>query len=697
MTTLSWCDAGLHSATWHQAMDHHAFRCARHGAASLRFHRYWPTASIGTHDDPAIAVRANYCERHLIPIIRRLTGGEVTYLDPGTLCFSLAFRIPGMWRKKDLRWLMARLAGAVAASLHTVGIDASFREPNEIELSERRLGAVFIAAEGHAVLCQGYLLTRIDIETLLKVVRAPLEKLSPEGVQNARERFITLDDYHPELSVRRLKNAISAGVARTLGARLGAPDLAPSRVKPRLGGKCHTPSPGTFRATLPTSNAVLRVSLEMDDAGTITAASFSGTLQCRPRALLVRAAQALIGASLAEAGERTRQMTAGIGPELVGAEEADLERVVRLAAARQGQMERFHLDSEQSNTLMVHVPANAYNAEDIVRAARVILIPYCAKPLWCKWRSREGCAECGGCAVGDAYRLGRERAMRVVTITNYEHLTVTLNAIREEGETSYIGMCCAQFYEKRHRAFTAPGLPALLIDVSGANCYDLGVQDKAYAGRFRAQSTIDTGVLENVLDRCARPRSDQSPLVIGGQNSSEKEIDPGGTEQADHDARCAGSGDVPDTGIPVVPDRVEHVPCMKCDLNVSLECEASTEEQRIRILKRKHQTQQIKCTPTDHRLGDAVGIGVEATVYNAQADGEPRIEDLQADSPPVKLRHTRSVSRRPHRTVQYRGNDERVHGIRNKTERTQQEHTLHGTTSITGRDDCADTDQANRK
>ncbi|MHB8415417.1 MAG: lipoate--protein ligase family protein [Acidiferrobacteraceae bacterium] len=202
MTTLGWYDTGFRSATWHQALDLHAFRRAHKGVASLRFHRYWPTASIGVHDDSKIAVRADYCSRRLIAVIRRLTGGEVAYLDPGTLCFSLAFRIPGGWGKKDLCWLMARLAGTVAASLRMVGIDAVFREPNEIELSDRRLGAVFIAAEGHAILCQGYLLTRLDIETLLKVVRAPLEKLSPEGVQNARERFITLDDCRPGLSVR---------------------------------------------------------------------------------------------------------------------------------------------------------------------------------------------------------------------------------------------------------------------------------------------------------------------------------------------------------------------------------------------------------------------------------------------------------------------------------------------------------------
>ncbi|MHB8415418.1 MAG: DUF116 domain-containing protein, partial [Acidiferrobacteraceae bacterium] len=167
-----------------------------------------------------------------------------------------------------------------------------------------------------------------------------------------------------------------------------------------------------------------------------------------------------MGTPLAEAGESIRGVIRDIRPEFVGAEGIDLEHAVQLTAARPGQMERFHLDPEQTNTLTVHAPPDTYSAEDIVRTARVILVPYCAKPLWCKWRSREGCAECGGCVVGDAYRLGRERTMRVITITNYEHLTATLKAIRADGVTSYVGMCCAQFYEKRHRAFTASGLLA---------------------------------------------------------------------------------------------------------------------------------------------------------------------------------------------------------------------------------------------
>jgi lipoate-protein ligase A len=129
-----------------------------------------------------------------------------------------------------------------------------------------------------------------------------------------------------------------------------------------------------------------------------------------------------------------------------------------------------------------------------------MLVPYCAKPTWCKWRHREDCPECGLCEVGEAYRLGRSRGMRVITITNFEHLQRTLAALRSEGVQSYVGMCCRHFYLKREYAFREAGLPALLMDIGGANCYELQQEELAYAGKFEAQARLNLDVLRRVLD-----------------------------------------------------------------------------------------------------------------------------------------------------------------------------------------------------
>ncbi len=128
-----------------------------------------------------------------------------------------------------------------------------------------------------------------------------------------------------------------------------------------------------------------------------------------------------------------------------------------------------------------------------------MLLPYCAKPPSCTWRHRDGCSECGLCEVGTAYALARKRNMEVITVTNYEHLVTTLAALKRRGVKAYVGVCCSNFFIKRYSAFAEAGMPALLLDLSGSNCYELQQEAQAYAGTFQAQAKLDATLLARVM------------------------------------------------------------------------------------------------------------------------------------------------------------------------------------------------------
>jgi hypothetical protein len=89
--------------------------------------------------------------------------------------------------------------------------------------------------------------------------------------------------------------------------------------------------------------------------------------------------------------------------------------------------------------------------------------------------------------------------MDVITITNYEHLLATLTKLKAANVQAFVGMCCSHFFVKRHRAFAAAGVPAVLMDISGANCYELRQEAAAYAGKFRAQAQLDGVLLGKVM------------------------------------------------------------------------------------------------------------------------------------------------------------------------------------------------------
>lgn len=43
------------------------------------------------------------------------------------------------------------------------------------------------------------------------------------------------------------------------------------------------------------------------------------------------------------------------------------------------------------------------------------------------------------------------------------------------------------------------GMPVVLMDISGANCYELKQKEQAYAGQFQAQASLDTQVLHQII------------------------------------------------------------------------------------------------------------------------------------------------------------------------------------------------------
>jgi lipoate---protein ligase len=360
----------------------------------------------------------------------------------------------------------------------------------------------------------------VDTETLLTVLRAPREKLSPLGVQSARERFITLTELAERHGVPcsgagdDLEGALQAAFCEAFGlTALGdevpepeAPVPPPEPVAAELEQDWNAVRDRTWQAFEPTPGGVLHLRLDPDAGGTrIRHATLAGAVHVSPPTLLADLARELTVAAPGAAEARWRRYLGDGEAQLLGFEAGDLYRLLRRALNRDAE-QRLGMTTEQANTLMVHPAGGVDSAREILDRATVMLVPYCAKPAWCKWRHRDGCPECGQCEVGDAYRMARERGMRVVTITRFEHLRAVLDQMRRDGEPAYVGMCCGNFYLKRAQAFREAGMPAVLMDISGANCYELRQEDQAYAGQFTAEARLNGEVVEKVMRWVPRVR-----------------------------------------------------------------------------------------------------------------------------------------------------------------------------------------------
>lgn len=497
-------DSGLRDGREHHTLDRLALRERPAGGprAVLRFHRSHATASLGRFQAADRELRLDYCAERGIAVARRATGGGALYLDPDQLGFSLAAP-PGALPPATLAGQLARAARALAAALAQLGIAAAYKAPNDVEVDGRKIACVFAARENGAWLITGTLLLDADIQAMQQALKVPTEKLSADGLAAARDRLMTLAQ---RLGGVPSPATLQALIAETLAQAFGFTPVTVERAAraPRallpledcaaLAPDWSTPRAGALEALAKPRGVTLRARARCDGTA-FRDVEFASDVHAAPADLLQRLALAVDGATPAQAAPRLERAWAAAGAEAVGIGPADFAAALEQIADK-GRLQRSAaLTQAEADAVMLHGAAGAHAT---LARATVMLVPYCAKPAWCKWRHRDGCPECGHCEVGEAYRLARERGMEVITVTRYEHLVETLERLRRE-DRAYVGMCCSHFFLKRHAAFAKAGLPAVLMDVSGSNCYELHQEADAYAGRFRAEARLQLPVLQKLM------------------------------------------------------------------------------------------------------------------------------------------------------------------------------------------------------
>ncbi|EEW23832.1 lipoyl protein ligase domain-containing protein [Rhodobacter ferrooxidans] len=483
--------------------DHAAGRVAD----SLCFHRVAPAVSLGRHQRLAQEVRRDWCDAAGVAVVRRISGGGALYLDPGQLGLSLV--VPGAALGASLAAQLRTGAEIVAQALDDLGVSTRFKAPNDLETPMGgKIASVFIATQGGSTLLYATVILRLDIAAAMQALLVPTEKLTRTGLEQARERMAALEDILERMPAEAdLTDALHRAAAARLGRVL-------HRVGPGSGASDPLPEPewsegaAGFETLDRFAAATLRLWLAVTPEGQASVLRFASDGQFAPADMLERLAEHLTGTPVTDMPVLAAAWLAQATPDCVGFAAADIVALLHRAVAKQGLRDDLGLSPAETSALMLA----GDDAGGLARAT-TLLVPYCAKPAWCKWRHRPGCPDCGLCSVGEAYRLARDRNMAVLTITNYEHLVETLAEMQAEGVESYVGMCCGEFFRKRHAAFRAAGMQATLIDIEGATCYELKEEHLAYAGTFTAEAALDMGALRKVM--AAVPVAEQPPALSG--------------------------------------------------------------------------------------------------------------------------------------------------------------------------------------
>jgi lipoate-protein ligase A len=478
---------------------------------TIRFLQFSPRAVlVGYHQSIQEEIRKEYCEANNIDINRRITGGGSIFFDENQLgwevyCDKAFFNI----KIPNLK-LFRALCNPVITALDQLGMKATFRPRNDIEINGRKISGTGGTESDEAFMFQGTMLVDFDIDTMLRSLRIPVEKLKAKEIDSVKERVTCLQwelGYIPPLD--EIKNAIVNGFEKELKIQLepsGLTDAEEQLFKEKLDYyksqewidhvkliyKRHEVVQGAHKV----EGGIVRYTLVIDmGRKRIKDIYITGDFLTFPSRALFDMESSLRGKALdrehlhgiiMDFFEDGKVRIPGIDPE-------DFFKPLDLVLEKIA-ISKFDIPLEHCNLISV---TNGSFEEIINKKPSVLLLPYCAKDLACDLRYKKGCRKCGDCSIGTSWTMGKNKEMKIICITSFEDLMEELQKMKGKGVEAFIGCCCQPFFTKHALDFEEAGVPGILLDIDNTTCYDLDQAKEAYAGKFANQTKRTTIIVLN--------------------------------------------------------------------------------------------------------------------------------------------------------------------------------------------------------
>jgi lipoate-protein ligase A len=166
-------DTGLASAARNIAMSRALLEARRRQeiGSTLRFLRYTRTALLGYFQSAQQELDVAHCRERGVVVQRRITGGRTMYADEAQLGWELYLHRDDLGT--DGQRIVRRVCHAAATALSALGVDARYRQRDEIEIDGCTVCLAGCAVDGDAMLLQAVLWLDIDAAELERAFRRP--------------------------------------------------------------------------------------------------------------------------------------------------------------------------------------------------------------------------------------------------------------------------------------------------------------------------------------------------------------------------------------------------------------------------------------------------------------------------------------------------------------------------------------------
>jgi len=504
------------SAADNMALDDTLLEIKGEGRApdTLHFLQFFPRAVlVGYHQALQEEVRLSYCRENGIDINRRITGGGALFFDENQVGWEVIADKSFFNVTIPNQKLFRQLCEPVVTALKQFGLDATFRPRNDIEINGRKISGTGGTESNEAFLFQGTMLVDFDVDTMIKCLRIPVEKLKAKEIDSIKERVTCLNwELGRTPGIDEIKNAICHGFAGHLDVELVPGGLTDEEqalfeekrkayrsaewfdnVKPRkhiqrtLWASYKSPG-GMTRVTIRTDHSCRRIQdiyITGDFLSFPPRGLYDLESELRGKPLNPETLKEIIDRFFESGRIRVPGMT---GDDFM----KPIDQVLAKAA-----ISRYGIPLEKCNLISV---VNGSFSEIIEKKPSILMLPYCAKERDCDLRYKRTCRACGECTVGDAWEMARVKKIKKTCVINYEDLWRQLIQYKEQGHSAFIGCCCEPFFIKHYDDFKRAGLPGILLDIDNTTCYELDEAKAAYAGEFSSQTQLNLPLLETILN-----------------------------------------------------------------------------------------------------------------------------------------------------------------------------------------------------
>ena len=231
MKTWRLLDTPPMTAAENMAMDETLLELKDDGESpdTIRFLQFRPrSALVGYHQSVEEEIRKDYCDAQGIEINRRITGGGAIFFDENQLGWEIICEKQFFNVTIPNQRLFERLCRPVATALSLFGLDATFRPRNDIEIDGRKISGTGGTDSKHAFLFQGTMLVDFDVDTMLRALRIPVEKLKAKEIDSVKDRVTCLNwELGRTPSLDEIKEAIRHGFEKGLDIHLVPGGLSP--------------------------------------------------------------------------------------------------------------------------------------------------------------------------------------------------------------------------------------------------------------------------------------------------------------------------------------------------------------------------------------------------------------------------------------------------------------------------------------